>query len=362
MNLFQEEAVSMIRGHSQQMEKSGLVPQEVLNYMYENKLFKIYLPEALGGTLLSLPDALRLIEKASWVDGSFGWLVMIGAGGGFFSSLISHENNLNLFSSPKAVIAGSGHPSGKAKPVDGGYLVTGQWKFCSGSQYASLFTANCVLDVATNQETPEIRAFIFKPEQVQIIKDWNAFGLKATGSHTMTVDSVFVPNEMTFSFLEPYQNYDNLAFAYPFLQFAEATISAVSIGICRHFIEAAKLFIQGLKPGWDQSKAGRYAFVLQQIELAEMSFLPVIDEYYQVIEASWTNLTLQQEISDVELKQVSTVCKKAAKVALISSQAIFPILGIQAIMEHSTVNQIWRDLQVVSQHSVLSNVPNHEEL
>jgi alkylation response protein AidB-like acyl-CoA dehydrogenase len=323
--------------------------------MYENKLFKIYLPEVLGGVMLTLPEALRLIEKSSWVDGSFGWLVMIGAGGGFFSSLLPHNQNLNLFLNPKAVIAGSGHPSGTAKQVDGGYQVTGQWKYCSGSQYASLFTANCILESTQNQETPEIRAFIFTPEQVQINNNWNAFGLKATGSHTIAVDSVFVPNAMTFSFLEPYDNYNNLAFEYPFLQFAEATISAVSIGICKHFIEAAKQFIHELKPGWDKTKAARYAAVMNQVELAEKNFFTLIQEYYQVIEASWTSLTNAFEISETDLIQVSLHCKKAAKAALMCGQAIFPILGIQAIMEHALVNQIWRDLQVVSQHSALAD-------
>lgn len=46
----------------------------------------------------------------------------------------------------------------------------------------------------------------------------------------------------------------------------------------------------------------------------------------------------QQEISEMELNQVSRVCKKAAKAALMSDQTIFPLLDIQAIMEHSTVN------------------------
>jgi alkylation response protein AidB-like acyl-CoA dehydrogenase len=353
--LFKEEAVAMIRSHAREMEESGLVPQEVLTYMYENKLFKIYLPEVLGGTMLSLPEALRLIEASSWVDGSFGWLAMIGAGGGFFCSLIPHEQNLNLFANPQAVIAGSGHPSGTAKQVEGGYQVTGQWKFCSGSQYASIFTANCIIESTETQETPEIRAFIFTPEQVRIIKDWNAFGLKATGSHSMAVDSVFVPHELTFSYLEPYDSYNNLAFAYPFLQFAEATISAVSIGICRHLIEAAKQFILELKPAWDKSKAGRYSTVLNQIETDELSFQNITKEYFLVLDASWAALTGQQEIPECDLIQVSVVCKKAAKAALMCGQAIFPILGIQAIMEAATVNQIWRDLQVVSQHSVLAD-------
>jgi alkylation response protein AidB-like acyl-CoA dehydrogenase len=352
--LFKEEDVAMIRGYTQQMEQSGVVPQEVLTYMYENKLFKPYLPQELGGTMLSLPEALRVIEQASWIDGSFGWLVMIGAGGGFFCSLIPHEQNLKLFLNPKAVIAGSGHPSGTAKQVDGGYQVTGQWKFCSGSQYASLFTANCILETKADQAAPETRAFIFTPGQVQIIKDWKAFGLKATGSHSIAVDSVFVPNDMTFSFLDIQETYKNPLFLYPFLQFAEATISAVSIGICKHFIEEANLFINERKLAWDQSKEDRYAFVLKQIEAAEQSFLPYVHEYFLKLDASWKALTQLTTISDAELNQISLQCKKTARAALLCGQSIFPLLGIQAIMEDSLINQLWRDLQTVSQHSALS--------
>lgn len=354
MSLFAEKDIEMIRSHSLQMEKSGLVPQEVLAYMYENKLFKIYLPEVLGGTMLSLPDALQVIEKASWVDGSFGWLVMIGAGGGFFSSLLPHELNLQLFLDSKTVIAGSGHPTGTATKCDGGYMVSGEWQYCSGSQYASIFTANCVIVTDEPQEAPVIRAFIFRPDQVSIIKDWNAFGLKATGSHSMAVENIFVPAELTFTYLETYQNYDNLTFVYPFKQFAEATISAVAIGIAKHFIEAAKAFIVELKSGWDKMKPERYAAVLKQIESTEASFLEILNDYYTIIEHSWTTLQNEDEITETEMQQISTLCKKAARAALVSGQAIFPLLGIKAIMETATVNQIWRDLQVVSQHSSLA--------
>ncbi|MEB3102933.1 hypothetical protein [Ferviditalea candida] len=81
--------------------------------------------------------------------------------------------------------------------ADGGYKVSGQWKYCSGSTHATLFTANCVLEEASGTEdlssgelssAQVIRSLIFLPEQVRIVKDWNAFGMKATASYSIAVE------------------------------------------------------------------------------------------------------------------------------------------------------------------------------
>jgi hypothetical protein len=349
----------MIRGHALQMEKSGVIAQQVLAYIYDQKLFKMYMPLSLGGTMTPLPEALMIIEQASWINGSFGWSVMIGAGGGFFTSFIPDSLNLDLFTDPKAVIAGSGHPSGIAVQVDGGYNVTGQWKFCSGSQYATLVTANCILEHTADQLNPETRVFIFTPKQVRIIEDWHAFGLKATGSHSIAVNSVFVPNEMTFSFLDQQDLSSNPVFQYPFLQFAEATICAVSIGLCKHFIEEAKLLSANQKDTWNASKENRYTYVRGLIDSAEKSFLISTKAYYELMDVSWQKLMEQIPITEAELKQISQQCKETARAALTCGQLVFPYLGIQAIMENKPINQIWRDLQTVSQHSLLIPITNY---
>ena len=38
--------------------------------------------------MAGLPEAVRIFEQASFIDGSFGWAVTIGAGGGFYVNMI----------------------------------------------------------------------------------------------------------------------------------------------------------------------------------------------------------------------------------------------------------------------------------
>ena len=122
------------------MENTGELSSEILDIIYNNGLFKLFVPKELGGKMLSLPEGLKVFEEASRINGSFGWLVTIGTGGGFFVPYYPINGmRQQLFSDKKAVIAGSGTASGIAKKVDGGYRVTGKWKYCSGSVHVNDF-------------------------------------------------------------------------------------------------------------------------------------------------------------------------------------------------------------------------------
>jgi alkylation response protein AidB-like acyl-CoA dehydrogenase len=359
MTLFHETIINDVREQAVRMESSGTLSPEILAFIYEAKLFKLFVPKELGGLAVDLPAALRIFEKASWVDGSFGWLITIGSGGGFFSATLFPELARKLFADPKAVVAGSGHPSGTAKETNGGYLVTGQWKYCSGSTYASFFTANCIVEWEQDQEhtqnaaeAHEIRSFVFMPEQVTIIRDWNAFGLKATESHSIAVKNVFVPKELTFDILSK-PNYDAPIFKYPFLPFAQTSFAAVTIGIWRHYLEEARHTALEQRAAWDKATPRRFPAVIRAIEEQERLFADAADAYYQMVEASWGSFVKEGGLSEQDQQEVGRVSQDAARMAVACAHRLFPLMGMSALMEDRLLNRIWRDLHTVTQHSVL---------
>ncbi|CCQ96894.1 hypothetical protein CULT_510015 [[Clostridium] ultunense Esp] len=101
---------------SDEIETKGLIPDEILQWMYEMKIFKFFVPIELGGKMAPLPAALRVYEALAAVDGNIGWLAQIGAGGGYFVPSFTHEVAKEFFSNPRAVIAGTGYPAGKHVP------------------------------------------------------------------------------------------------------------------------------------------------------------------------------------------------------------------------------------------------------
>ncbi len=351
--MFNKNMVSVIREQSLAMEKAGTVTPQVLDYIYELGLFKLFVPKELGGRMVPLPEALRIFEQASWIDGSFGWLVTIGSGGGYFASSISPEVSRRIFSDSRAVIAGSGFPSGVARPVAGGYEVSGQWKFCSGSTHATVFTANCVIEADKPSAAPEIRSFILLPEQVKIADDWRAFGLKATASHSISVEGAYVPAEMTFELAKQHTCFPDPLFRYPFMQFAETSFAAVSIGVCRHFLDEARRMVDLSREAWKASNPDRSRFVTDRLEQADTEFEQAVANFYRVIDDTWQKQIGCVQLSEADGQQISRKCKQTAKTALHCAQSLFPYLGINAIMEEAPVNRAWRDLQTVCQHTLL---------
>lgn len=345
------------------VERDGRLPADILERIYEERLFKLFVPDELGGRMTPLPDAARIFEQAAYADGSFGWLVTIGSGGGFFAATLPAESAETLFMDRRAVIAGSGHPTGIAKAVPGGYQVNGRWKYCSGSGYASFYTANCIVERgeeagrdkngADNDRAPEIRSFAFLPDQVEIIPDWNAMGLQATESHTIRVANAFVPERRTFDILsEP--RYDDPIYRYPFLPFAQVSFTAVVVGLGCRFLDEAAALADAKRGEWDRAYAGRHGRVSDAIAGQRLLLNAASDRFYRETESSWRTFADMRVLSDEATSRVGDACVEAVRSAVAAAHAIWPMLGMTALMQRETVNRVWRDLHTAAQHGVLN--------
>ncbi|MFO7177170.1 MAG: acyl-CoA dehydrogenase family protein [Pseudomonadota bacterium] len=84
---------------------------------------------------------------------------------------------------------------GRAEPVSGGYRITAVKRFCSGVPAGDLLITSAPLE--REGSTSEVLHFPvpLRAEGVSILDDWDTLGMRATGSHSVKLDGVFVPNE-----------------------------------------------------------------------------------------------------------------------------------------------------------------------
>lgn len=349
--LIDDTLVTQIREQALHLEQERTASNLALQLILEHGWFKLFVPKPLGGHLSSLPDALRIFEYTSWVDGSFGWSVTIGAGGGFFVPFMQPHVAKQLFNEPNALVAGSGAPTGTAVETEGGYIVNGTWKYCSGAYQATLFTASCIVQEESSSPTdqPTIRAFAFMADQVEIIPDWRAFGLKGTDSHSIKVHHQFVPKERMFNLLELLAYEDEPLYRYPFLPFAQASFAAVTLGISRHFLEQAAWMTEDKKK---EIPSSRYEAVMNRITQATERLNASTSSFYKSIDESWEAVGQGLLPMDME-NHVSTICQQTSLVALDCANGVFPYLGMTAVIEDSPINKIWRDLNTACRHSLL---------
>lgn len=327
-------------------EPKSLSP-EILSVLHRHKIFKLFIAKELGGSMLPLSDALKVFDECAYIDGNIGWAAGIGSGGNYFAGYYSEAVAKRLFSAENAVLAGSGYP-GMAKKTEGGYLVSGSWKYCSGAGYATFYTANALIEGENR-----MIAFSFMPEQVKIVEDWNATGLKATESNTMVVENAFVPHELTFDLSKPVSYLNEPVYSFPFLQFAQLSFAAVVLGIYRAYVDEAR-GLQNQNPHATNNE--RNTHLEKSISDEENRVKEISLRFYQTAQTAWENHLNETEDKEA-LEAVSAITDETSSVAGGVSTRLLPFLGMAAVMETSRLNKIYRDLITANQHVLLKPFP-----
>jgi 3-hydroxy-9,10-secoandrosta-1,3,5(10)-triene-9,17-dione monooxygenase len=193
--------VPQLRERAPRTEELRHLPPETERDLHEAGLFRILQPKRVGGSefdYVALVDVADVIGRA---DASVAWNLV---------NLASHHWMLGMFDQraqdliwdkdPDALIASSFvFPAGRARRVDGGYLLRGNWPFLSGVDSSEWSMLAAI--VATDDEADgiEYRIFLLRRSDTRIIDTWNASGLKGTGSNNVDVNDVFVAEAMTLA-------------------------------------------------------------------------------------------------------------------------------------------------------------------
>ncbi len=185
------------------IDATKTLPTDILDAMFEAKLFRMFLPRSLGGAELDLATFFQVIHTLAEGDASAAWSVAQSNGCAMSAAYMDPAAAHEVFAEDRAVLAW-GFPAGscRATPVDGGWKVTGVWGFGSGSRHASWLGGHCqVVDglgvsVKRADGSPLERTALFPRSAVTIIDNqWNVIGLRGTGSDTYAVTDLFVPSK-----------------------------------------------------------------------------------------------------------------------------------------------------------------------
>jgi hypothetical protein len=254
---------------------------------------------------------------------------------GYFDRELAHE----IFADDSVCIAGSGKINGIAVPDSNGFVINGCWPYASGAPHAKWFTANCTVNGAA-------QSFIFKREEVTLQPVWNYIGLNATAGHSFSVQDLHVPHNRTFIIDPSHSKLPQAVYRYPFLQLAETTIAANTLGMSIYFFELAKRIMEKKKKGMKLINRG----------LAELNSLK--GDFYTALDNSWEEHVQRGTIAEEILKQVSAISRGLAQASRGLVNDVYPYCGLEAAHTGSAINLVWRNINTASQHSLLLDPEN----
>ncbi len=354
---FSIDEIQLINKEAKKAEKQGKWTKPLIELGKDKQLFHLFVPKIYGGKQLSLPKAMRWLEASSRLDGSFGWTLTLGAGAGIFGAFMNPNFAREIFSDYRTFIAGSGFSGGTLVKKNGSYLANGQWKYASGIDHATLITANCVIPTndsdsqRTQSEKPTTKAIACYPREVTLSKQWNSYGLKATGSHNFEINGVMVPESRTFDISPEAAKTEGMLYRYPFIPFARCTLSASLIGMGAGFLSEAESILI------NKHGVNEFSKLPEQIQT---KFIKAKNEYsngreqlYKQALYSWEKLKKEGLSDDLKSKIARTVRESCQK-TVGSVQQIYPLLGMSVINPQSHINRFWRDLHTACQHMLLT--------
>ncbi|HWL45143.1 MAG TPA: acyl-CoA dehydrogenase family protein [Ilumatobacter sp.] len=189
----------LIRSEARAGELAGSVPAVVFDALRERGVLNLVGPSEYGGQNVGPLDAIRVLEAITYHDGSTGWAVMAGQMAGMVLPYVEVETGKILCADGIPLMAGGGAPSGTARRVDGGYVVTGRWSYASGIMHAKYAMAGVQLADESGEPMrddagkPELRMILTPVENVTFEGNWDVIGLRGTASIDYSITELFVP-------------------------------------------------------------------------------------------------------------------------------------------------------------------------
>jgi 3-hydroxy-9,10-secoandrosta-1,3,5(10)-triene-9,17-dione monooxygenase len=240
-------------------------------------------------------------------------------------------------------------PKGRLEPTEGGYLLSGQWDFSSGSDGGSWVMLGAL--------APEgIRMALLPRSDYEIIDTWFVSGLSGTGSKDIRVASAFVPAHRVSAIMSPivdpgvFEMHGRASYRLPPMSFLPFTLCSPLVGMAQGAIDELIERLQG-KTGPGRTSES----VAIQLRLAESS--AEVDAARLIVRTRTARLIeragLGEQPSEVEQAAIRRDYAYVAKLCVSAVNRLFEASGGHSLYESEAMQRFHRDVHAGSHQMAL---------
>lgn len=321
-------------------------------------VFYHFVPKRYGGLEFDLPTFIDAMIPLAEGCTSTGWVTSFCVEHNWLLTQFPQQAQDDIFGTHPYIIAPAvTNPMGRAKAVDGGYLLSGQWRWGTGVMHSDWIMAYGAMPSA--EGPPQVRFFIFPTSQGQIIDTWNVDGMSGTGSHDIAVEDLFIPAHRSVEVAGLRDGrgngaalYDNPIYRMPMMPFLALTAAIPAIGTARaavaHFrtyMAERQVYLTDLKQSDKPAAQMRLGHADMQTRTAEML----------IRDAGQKIMQLANQVDPPTPEQRVSIRMQIAYGMDLCRNAIILASGASGSSAHFVTNPIQRalrDINVMSSHVV----------
>ncbi|GAB3497675.1 actinorhodin polyketide dimerase ActVA [Amycolatopsis cihanbeyliensis] len=304
-----------------------------------------FVPSARGGTAGGFTELADALDAVGGGCLSAAWCGLIYATSGRMAAYLPPEGQREVWAEgPDTAIVAGLVPSGEVEPAPGGWLLSGSWRPVSAVDHA---TWALLCAPAGGARESEARFFAVPRSDFAVRDTWDTVGMRATGSHTVVLDGVLVPEHRVFSRAALIAGAAGAGaqacHRVPLLGAAPPLFASVSVGAARaalrHLVE-----LTAARPETAREPAALEAIAMAGAEIDSAAML-----VHRACAATDTATPVGADLAARGARDAAF----AARLLRDAVHRAFLAGGGQAQDSASPLQRIWRDVHGATSHAVL---------
>ncbi len=341
------EIAPMIREDGQAGEDLGQPTDRVLDALRDIGVFRAIMPREVGGLEFSPRQQIHMMETLAWHEAATAWTVLgVVDQSALVAAYVDDVAIEEYYGEGRcAIVSGQGTRPGKGKRVDGGYIVSGEWQFNSGSSVSTHIETAIIGD-----DGRFVMATLPK-EQVVHVDNWDVLGLRASSSHDYRVDDVFVADTHTYDPVDGVALRGGAVFDIGLAYLATLQHAGWALGVCKRLLEEIRLLAEakssrrGVSTSTDQFYAA-YASMEAQYRGARAFLLDLWGDIERTVDAGKA-----PSVEQISLMQLGTVTANRTAQSIANEVAVW---AGTALIRKGAIQRFFRDAFTGVEHLVCS--------
>jgi len=350
------ELAPRLRERVPEAESLRRLPDATVRDLVDTGLLSLLVPRCMGGSELNYDAVLEVTAILGASCASTGWVYALWAAHLWMIAQLPEHVQAEVFAG-EPLVSSVVNTVGEPVKVDGGWRWTGRGFFSSGVDHCKWLTPAISLPGADGQ--PERRWFLIPRAEIEIVDDWFTMGLKATGSKTITVNDVFIPDERVLLVKDLSSGKAPGASIHPGVLYQAAVEFTFSLPVAMPAVGAARGFLRA----YQERVKPRIAGANQQLATEAMTTLPVLAQAAADVDAAYAVL-LQDvkrfcfapaaEFDDIDRARCRRDTAYSAQKCRRAVNTLFESSGGSSLYETSDIQRLWRDANAAAAHHGLT--------